>query len=67
MQLAALHYGLYTPPKAKHLHDKLAWYHYFRGMYGKKGMDQTHSFDSERLLFGSLAKAGLCTLNQVDP
>ena len=51
-------YGLYVPPKAKHLHDKLAWYHYFRGMYGKKGMDQTHSFDGERLLYGALARAG---------
>lgn len=57
-QVTVYGYGLYVPPKAKHLHDKLAWYHYFRGMYGKKGMDQTHSFDSERLLFGALAKAG---------
>ncbi len=58
-QVTVYGYGLYVPPvKTRHLHDKLAWYHYFRGMYGKQGMDATHSFDSERLLFGALAKAG---------
>jgi|AntAceMinimDraft_1070359.scaffolds.fasta_scaffold255781_1 hypothetical protein len=23
-------FGLLNPPKAKHVHDKLAWYHYFK-------------------------------------